>query len=172
MLGSQRPGTGDRGQALFGVPMLSAGLITGLITFAVLGLQARGRRRFELAIVALLGLVTAGFLYETLRLGPSVPASLRGLLPGLHGAGSLYLAVGILGATVMPHVIYLHSAMTKDRTPALTGLAVGRSRTPRRGPRLPPRGPGSSPRRTRRAAGSSGTCTMASSSAWSRWRCC
>jgi manganese transport protein len=65
---------------LFGVPMPPAGLITGLITFAVLGLRARGRRHFELAIVALLGLVTAGFLYEALRLGPSVPASLHGLV--------------------------------------------------------------------------------------------
>ena len=81
---------------LFGVPMLSAGLITGLITFAVLGLRARGRRRFELAVIALLGLVTAGFLYETLRLGPSVPGSLRGLMPGLDGSGSLYLAAAIL----------------------------------------------------------------------------
>ena len=96
---------------LFGVPMLPA----GLITFAVLGLRARGRRRFELAIIALLGLVTAGFLYEALRLGPSVPESLHGLVPGLDGAGSLYLAAAILGATVMPHVIYLHSALTKDR---------------------------------------------------------
>jgi manganese transport protein len=76
---------------LFGVPMLPAGLITGLITFAVLGLRARGRRRFELAIIALLGLVTAGFMYETLKLGPSVPASLHGLIPGLDGNGSLYL---------------------------------------------------------------------------------
>jgi manganese transport protein len=100
---------------LFGVPMLPAGLITGLTTFAVLGLRARGQRRFELAIMALLGLVGAGFLYETLRIGPSVPGSLRGLVPGLDGAGSLYLATGILGATVMPHVIYLHSALTKDR---------------------------------------------------------
>jgi len=99
---------------LFGVPMLPAGLMTGLITFAVLGLRARGRRRFEQAIVALLGFVTAGFLYEALRLGPSVHGSLHGLVPGLDGAGSLYLAVGILGATVMPHVIYLHSALTKD----------------------------------------------------------
>jgi manganese transport protein len=103
---------------LFGVPMLPAGLITGLITFAVLGLRARGRRRFEVAIIALLGLVVAGFLYETLRLGPSVPGSLHGLVPGLDGAGSLYLAAAILGATVMPHVIYLHSALTKDRTPS------------------------------------------------------
>jgi manganese transport protein len=103
---------------LFGVPMLPAGLITGLITFAVLGLRARGRRRFELAIIALLALIVAGFLYETLRLGPSVPGSLRGLMPGLDGSGSLYLAAAILGATVMPHVIYLHSALTKDRAPS------------------------------------------------------
>jgi manganese transport protein len=102
---------------LFGVALLPAGLITGVITFAILGLQARSRRRFELAIIALLGFVIAGFLYETLRIGPSVPASLRGLLPGLDGGSSLYLAAGILGATVMPHVVYLHSALTKDRTP-------------------------------------------------------
>jgi manganese transport protein len=100
---------------LFGVPMLPAGLITGLITFAVLGLRARGRRRFEQAIIALLGFVVAGFGYETCLLGPSVPGSLHGLVPGLDGTGSLYLAAAILGATVMPHVIYLHSALTKDR---------------------------------------------------------
>src|ERR1700685_1429576 len=75
---------------LFGVPMLPAGLMTGLITFAVLGLRARGRRRFELAIVALLGFVAAGFLYETLKLGPSAHDSLQGLVPHLAGAGSLY----------------------------------------------------------------------------------
>jgi manganese transport protein len=102
---------------LFGIAMLPAGLITCVITFAVLGLQARGYRPFELAITALLGLVVAGFLYETLRIGPSAPASLRGLLPATDGTGSLYLAAGILGATVMPHAIYLHSALTKSRTP-------------------------------------------------------
>jgi manganese transport protein len=100
---------------LFGIALLPAGLITGVISFAILGLQARGRRRFELAIIALLGLVTLGFLYETLRIGPSAPGSLRGLVPGLNGAGSLYLAAGILGATVMPHVIYLHSDLTKHQ---------------------------------------------------------
>jgi manganese transport protein len=68
---------------LFGVPMLPAGLITGLITFAVLGLRARGRRRIELAIVALLGFVVAGFLHETLRLGPSVPVRCMAWCPAL-----------------------------------------------------------------------------------------
>jgi manganese transport protein len=102
---------------LFGVPMLPAGLITGLITFAVLGLRARGRRRIELAIVVLLGFVVAGFLHETPGSArPSRFAAWPGARP--CGAGSLYLVAGILGATVMPHVIYLHSALTKDRTPS------------------------------------------------------
>jgi len=102
---------------LFGVPMLPAGLITGVIAFAILELQRRGIRRFEIAITALLALIFAGFLYETLRIGPSVHGTLRGLVPGLAGTGSLYLAVGIIGATVMPHVIYLHSALTTGRMP-------------------------------------------------------
>jgi manganese transport protein len=102
---------------LFGVPLLTAGLITGVIAFAILELQSRGFRRFELAITALLAIVFVGFLYEALRIGPSAHASLQGLLPGLSGTSSLYLAVGIIGATVMPHVIYLHSALTKGRMP-------------------------------------------------------
>ena len=100
---------------LFGVPLLAAGLITGVIAFAILGLQARGFRSFELAITALLGIIFGGFVYETLHIGPSVHGSLKGLIPGLSGASSLYLAVGIIGATVMPHVIYLHSALTNGR---------------------------------------------------------
>jgi manganese transport protein len=100
---------------LFGVPLLPAGLITGLIAFGILGLQALGFRRFELAISALLAIIFAGFLYETLRIGPSIHGSLHGLIPSLHGTSYLYIAVGIVGATVMPHVIYLHSALTKGR---------------------------------------------------------
>jgi manganese transport protein len=100
---------------LFGVPLLPAGVMTGFIAFGVLELQTRGFRRFELAITSLLAIIFAGFLYETLRIGPSVHGSLAGLVPHLHGSSSLYLAVGIIGATVMPHVIYLHSALTKNR---------------------------------------------------------
>jgi manganese transport protein len=106
---------------LFGVPLLPAGLMTGVIAFAILELQTHGFRRFELAITALLGIIFAGFLYETLRIGPSVHGSLHGLLPGLSGTSSLYLAVGIIGATVMPHAIYLHSALTSGRTPVRDG---------------------------------------------------
>ena len=102
---------------LFGVPLLAAGLITGVIAFAILELQRRGFRRFELAITALLGIIFAGLLYETLKIGPSAKGSLEGFLPGLSGTDSLYLAVGIIGATVMPHVIYLHSALTNGRMP-------------------------------------------------------
>ncbi len=102
---------------LFGVPLFPAALMTGAIAFGILGLHRFGFRRFELVISGLLGIIFLGFLYETLRIGPSVHGSLGGLIPGLDGTSSLYLAVGIIGATVMPHVIYLHSALTQDRVP-------------------------------------------------------
>jgi manganese transport protein len=102
---------------LFGVPLLPAGLITGVIAFALLELQRHGFRRFELAITAFLGLILLGFLYETLKIGPSSGDAVRGLVPHLDGTASVYLAVGIIGATVMPHAIYLHSALMKGRTP-------------------------------------------------------
>jgi manganese transport protein len=101
---------------LFHVPLLPAGVITGVIAFGLLELQRRGFRKFELAITALLGLILLGFLYETLKIAPSASGAAEGLVPHFDGAGSVYLAVGIIGATVMPHVIYLHSALTKGRT--------------------------------------------------------
>jgi manganese transport protein len=100
---------------LFGVPLLVAGLITGVIAFGILELQRHGVRRFELAIAALLGIVFAGFLYETLHIGPSAQMALDGFVPRLTNSDAVYLAVGIIGATVMPHVIYLHSALTNGR---------------------------------------------------------
>jgi manganese transport protein len=102
---------------LFRVPLLPAGIMTGVIAFAILELQTRGFRRFELAITALLAIIFLGFLYETLRIGPSTNGALHGLIPALDGTSSLYIAVGIVGATVMPHAIYLHSALTKGRMP-------------------------------------------------------
>jgi len=103
---------------LFHVPLVPAGLLTGVIAFAILELQRHGFRRFELAITGLLGIIFLGFLYETLKIGPSSSGVAGGLVPHLHGSQSLYLAVGIIGATVMPHAIYLHSALTKGRMPA------------------------------------------------------
>jgi manganese transport protein len=102
---------------LFGVPLLWAGVMTGFIAFGILALQTHGFRRFELAITALLGIIFLGFLYETLKIGPSAHSSLSSLVPHLGGTESLYVAVGIIGATVMPHAIYLHSALTKNRVP-------------------------------------------------------
>ena len=102
---------------LFGVPLLPAGFMTGAIAFALLELQRHGFRRFELAIAGLLGLIMLGFLYETVKIEPSASGAAHGLLPHLDGSSSVYLAVGIVGATVMPHAIYLHSALTKGRTP-------------------------------------------------------
>jgi manganese transport protein len=100
---------------LFGVPLFEAGLMTAVVSFAVLGLQRRGHRRFELVIVGMLGVVLLGFLYDTLRIGFDAGEAAKGLIPGFEGTDSVLLATGILGATVMPHVIYLHSALTQRR---------------------------------------------------------
>ncbi len=107
---------------LFDVPLLPAGLITAVIAFVILALEQRGYRRFELAIIALLAIVFLGFLYDLFVAGASIPGAVAGLVPRLDGTNSVLLAAGIVGATVMPHVVYLHSALTKKRiTPADDG---------------------------------------------------
>jgi manganese transport protein len=103
---------------LFGVPPFTAGLMTAVVAFAILALQTRGYRRFELAIAALLGIVLLGFLYDLLQVGVDAPAFVSGMVPGFDGTESILIAVGILGATVMPHVVYLHSALTQSRIKA------------------------------------------------------
>jgi manganese transport protein len=103
---------------LFGVPLFPAGLMTAVIAFAILGLQAKGYRRFEAVIAGLLGLIILGFLYDTLSIGFDGGEAAKGFIPGFAGTDSVLLATGILGATVMPHVIYLHSALTQNRIPA------------------------------------------------------
>src|SRR3984957_14536544 len=104
---------------LFGLPLLPAGLITAVVAFGILALEQRGYRRFELAIAALLGLVLLGFAYDLIAVGLHPAALATGLVPGLGGGlggnGTLLLVAGIIGATVMPHVVYLHSALTKSR---------------------------------------------------------
>ena len=100
---------------LFGVPPLSAGLITAVISFAILALRDRGYRRFELVIGGMLGIILLGFIYDTLKIGFDPGAAAGGFVPSFDGTESVLLATGILGATVMPHVIYLHSALTQGR---------------------------------------------------------
>ena len=100
---------------LFHVPLRAAGPLTALVAFAILALDQRGYRRFELAVCGLLGIVFLGFAYDltAVQVDPSALAS--GLVPGFPGPGGPLLIAGIIGATVMPHVVYLHSALTKSR---------------------------------------------------------
>jgi manganese transport protein len=101
---------------VFGIPLFIAGLLTGVLAFGILGLQAWGFRRLESTIAALVGVIVIAFGLEVFRGTPSWSGVLGGtFVPHLEGNTSLLLAVGILGATVMPHVIYLHSALTQKR---------------------------------------------------------
>ena len=101
---------------LFGIPPFPAGLITAVIAIGILALEQRGYRKFELAIIGLLGLVALGFLYDIVAVGnQSASGIAEGLIPGFEGSESVLLAIGIIGATVMPHVVYLHSALVQRR---------------------------------------------------------
>ena len=110
---------------LFGVPPLTAGLITGAVSLGILALRPGGYRRFEVTIVGLLTVVLLGFLYAGLRSGADPGGVARGLVPAFQGGDSLLLAAGIVGATVMPHAIYLHSALSQERL-AVVGEAERR----------------------------------------------
>lgn len=101
---------------IFGIGLFPAGLITAVVAFGILALEQRGYRKFELAIMALLALIGLGFIYTFFAAGDQdYPAIAQGVIPSLSGTGALALAVGIIGATVMPHVVYLHSALQKNR---------------------------------------------------------
>jgi manganese transport protein len=102
-------------ELLFGVPPFISGIITAIVSFGVLGLQSRGHRTFEMAIAGFLGIVLLGFAYDLAAAGLDVGPAAAGLVPHFAGADSVLLAVGIIGATVMPHVVYLHSALTATR---------------------------------------------------------
>ena len=103
---------------LFQIPLPVGGLIVGIASMVLLSVQNRhGQRPFESAILFLLVIITIGFL-AGLVLSPPDPAGVAGgLIPRFDGAGSVMLAAGMLGATVMPHAIYLHSQLAKDRHP-------------------------------------------------------
>ena len=100
---------------LFGIPLLPAGLIAGAGSFAILALQQRGFRRLEAVIAGFVGIVIASFIFEVTRSDPDPRGIAEGFIPGFEGTESILLATGILGATVMPHVVYLHSALTQRR---------------------------------------------------------
>jgi manganese transport protein len=111
---------------LFGVPLLPAAAITAAVSCALLALAPLGRHRFELVIAGLLAGVLAGFAYQALRAG-SLDGAVSGFVPRLDGADSMLLATGIVGATVMPHVVYLHSALTRHQGKLAGGRPALRS---------------------------------------------
>jgi manganese transport protein len=101
---------------LFHVPLLVATLVTGVATFAILMLERKGFRPIEAIITALVGLIALCYLIETLLSRPSWgQVAYHTAVPWLGGGDSILFAVGIIGATVMPHVIYLHSSLTQMR---------------------------------------------------------
>ncbi|WP_347346293.1 Nramp family divalent metal transporter [Microbacterium sp.] len=101
---------------LFGVPLLWGGMATGAVSIALLLIQSRrGARSFEFVVIGLVAIIAFGFTYGVF-IGPPDPAGVvGGLLPRFEGTDSVLLAASILGATIMPHAIYAHSALSRDR---------------------------------------------------------
>lgn len=101
---------------LFGMPLLWAGFLTAIITFLILGLERYGFRPLEAVITALVGVVGLSYLIEIFLVKPNLGDVLyHSFVPHFSSTESILVATGILGATVMPHAIYLHSALTQDR---------------------------------------------------------
>ena len=101
---------------LFGIPLWLAGLLTAIATFLILGLERYGFRPLEAVISAMVGVIAVSYLIETVLDRPNWNRVLyHSVVPQFSGAESVLLAAGILGATVMPHAIFLHSALTQNR---------------------------------------------------------
>jgi manganese transport protein len=101
---------------LLGIALFPAAVLTGITAFLILGLQRFGFRPFEATIAAIVGMIGVCYLGELFYAKPPLGTVARhALVPEFSGSESVLLAVGILGATVMPHVIYLHSALLQDR---------------------------------------------------------
>ena len=105
---------------LFNIPMIPAAIITAIGSFAILELQRRGVRAFEAGVSAMVVMVVLAFAVQLFIADPNIGDVVGGLFPAFDGVNSLLLATGILGATVMPHAIYLHSSLTQHRVKAET----------------------------------------------------
>ncbi len=105
---------------LFGIALFPAALVTGVAAMLILALQARGFRRLEAVIAGLIGVIVGAFALQVFLAEPEPSDIAGGFVPGFSGTESVLLAVGIIGATVMPHVIYLHSALTQHRVVGAT----------------------------------------------------
>lgn len=101
---------------LFGLPLLAGGVIIGGASMLLLALQStRGQRSFEYAIMMLLAVIAVGFVSGLFVNPPEAGSVVSGLIPRFEGTDTVLLAASMLGATVMPHAIYLHSALARDR---------------------------------------------------------
>jgi len=104
---------------LLHVSLLCGLIVTGVVTFAILQLDRRGFRPLELVISGLVGIIGLSYLCELVVAPPDWGAALfHTVVPELHGRSAVVLAVGIVGATIMPHTLYLHSGLTQNRTAA------------------------------------------------------
>ncbi len=103
-------------QLLFGIPLIIGGMLTAITTFLILGLERYGFRPLEAVISAMVGVIAFSYLIETIIDKPDWGNVIyHALVPQFSGTESVLLATGILGATVMPHAIFLHSALTQGR---------------------------------------------------------
>nr|WP_199000168.1 Nramp family divalent metal transporter [Flavobacterium sp. ASV13] len=107
---------------LFGIPLFEGVLITVLDTFILLFLINKGIRKMEAFIIALVAIIGFSFIFEMIFAEPEVSKIIAGLVPSIPNSAALYIAIGIIGATVMPHNLYLHSSLVQtrkfDRSPA------------------------------------------------------
>jgi manganese transport protein len=103
-------------QLLFGLPLVVGGIITGAVSLLLLFIYShRGQKIFERVIIGLLLIIPLGFIAGLVISPPEIGGIVNGLVPRLDGKETILLAVAMLGATVMPHVVYLHSALARDR---------------------------------------------------------
>ncbi|MGW8482881.1 Nramp family divalent metal transporter [Microbacterium sp. NPDC055903] len=101
---------------LFGIPLLAGGVITGAVSMALLLVQSRrGARPFEFVIIGLMVIIAVGFVAGVFIAPPDPAGVAGGIVPRFEGTGSVLLAASILGATIMPHAIYAHSSLARDR---------------------------------------------------------
>ncbi len=101
---------------LLGIPLWIAGFITAIVTFIILGLERYGFRPLEAVITSMIGVISISYLIETILVHPDwKQVAYHAFVPQFSGPESVLLAAGILGATVMPHVIFLHSSLTQKR---------------------------------------------------------
>ncbi len=114
---------------LTGMPLPIAGLLVGAVSLTLLGAQGAGHRAFEIVMVSLLAVVSVGFVAVLAITGTDPGQLVAGLVPRFEGAQSVVLAAGMLGATVMPHAIYLHSSLsTARRATVPTGVLLRATR--------------------------------------------